>query len=108
MRWLCTTIDTVLVGRSFVVARGAARLAVHQAISTKPHIDHGLTEAAIFLAHATRFGLFTLGAAKFGGTGCGAHAFNLAPAPVGPVMTLVIGWRHHPAAIHNALILRAL
>jgi len=74
-------IRTALVGGSFVVACGATRLAVHEAVSTEPDVDHGLAEAAILFAHAICFGLFALGAAKFGGTGCGAHGVNLAPEP---------------------------
>ena len=97
-----------LIRGSLVVARGAARLAVQEAISAEPHIDNGLTEAAVFFAHTTAFRLFTLGAAKLGRTGCGAHASNLAPAPPRPVMTLVIGWKRLPGPIRNVPILRVL
>ena len=74
-------IRIALVGGSFVLARGATRLAVHEAVSAEPDVDDGLAEAAILFAHTICFGLFALGAAKFGGTGCGAHGVNLAPEP---------------------------
>jgi len=61
-----------LLGR-FVVACRAARLAIHESVSTKAHINHGLAQAAILLTLAIAFGLLTLRAAIFGGPGTGAH-----------------------------------
>ena len=75
------TIGLALVRGSLVIARGAAGLTVHQAVSAQSHIDDRLAEAAIFFTETTAFGLFTLGAAKLRPTGCGAHGFNLAPEP---------------------------
>jgi len=101
-------LEMCLVRGGLVIACGAARFAIHEAVSAEPHIDNGLTEATIFFAKATAFRLLTLGAAKFGLTGCGAHGSNLALPPARQEMTLVIGRRHLPRAIHNVAIVGAL
>lgn len=63
--------------RGFVVAGGAARFAIHQAIGANAHIDHRLAQAAILLALAASFGLLALCAATLRRTGSSAHGMNV-------------------------------
>ena len=78
-----------LVG-GLVVAGGAARFAVHQAVVADAGIDDGLAQAAELFALARSFGLFALGAFEAGGAGSGAHTLNVARPNGGVKMTLVI------------------
>jgi len=59
-----------------VVTRCATGFAVHQPVCADADIDDGLAQTAILLALTLRFGLFTLRAAIFRGTGRSAHARN--------------------------------
>lgn len=66
------SVGCFVVGR-FIVAGGAARFAIHQAVQTNPYIDYGLAKAAELFALASAFGLLTLRAMDFRGAGSGAH-----------------------------------
>ena len=64
-----------LVG-GLVVTSGAAGLAVHQAVGADADIDNRLAQTAVLLALTLSFGLFTLRATVFRGTGRGAHGVH--------------------------------
>jgi hypothetical protein len=64
--------------RRLVIARGAARFAVHKAIRAEADINDGLAEAAVFFAFAAVLRLFALCTVILGVTGSGAHEANLA------------------------------
>ena len=63
-----------------IVAGGAARFAVHQAVGAKTDVEDRLTQKAELLALAAALGLFTLRAANFRGTGSGAHGATIRAA----------------------------
>ena len=71
-------VQLCLLGGRFVIARGAAGLAVKKAVGAEAHVNDRLTEAAIFFALATAFRLLALGATNFGGASSGTHNANLA------------------------------
>jgi hypothetical protein len=64
--------------RGFVIAGGAAGLAIHETIGANADIEDCLAQAAILLALAAFFRLLALRAAISGGTTSGAHTANLA------------------------------
>jgi hypothetical protein len=68
---------SVLVG-CLVIACSTAGLAVKKSVGAEADVNHGLAEAAVFFALASRLGLLALGAANLGGTGSGAHKDNVA------------------------------
>ena len=61
----------------FVVACGAAGLAIQEPIVAQPNVDHRLAKHAILLAHTVFFRLLALRALIFGGTGTCAHEMML-------------------------------
>lgn len=69
--------------RDLVVAGGAARLAIIQAIFAEAYVNHGLAQDTVFFALAQILGLFALGAASFGRAGSGTHACNVARPHLG-------------------------
>src|ERR1700688_4740783 len=78
--------------REFVIACGAAGLAVHEAVLTNANFEHSLAETTVFFALALGFGQFTLCAAVFGGAGSGGHNSNVALGGEGENVPLVT-WR---------------
>ena len=64
---------TLLLLCDFVVAGGAAGLAVHQSVMADADIEHGLAEAAVLVALALTLRHFALGATGFGLAGSGGH-----------------------------------
>ena len=80
-RWNVSQILTLVQGADltggFVVAGGAAGLAVQEAVLAEADFEHGLAEAAVFVALALRFRHFTLGASVFGGARSGGHRNNV-------------------------------
>jgi hypothetical protein len=76
--------------RGFVVAGGAAGLAVEEAVGAETDVDYRLAEAAELFALARTFRLFALRAFVFGGTGTGAHENNVAREGDGWNMTEVM------------------
>jgi hypothetical protein len=84
---------TGLVG-GFVVAGGAAGLAVHESVLADADFEYGLAEAAVLVALALIFRHFALGATVFGGPGSCGHKNNVAlRGEVGnvPLVTCVCG-----------------
>ena len=55
--------------RGFVVARGPAGIAIHQAVGAEANVNYRLAEAAILLTLAVGFSLLTLRASEFRGAG---------------------------------------
>ena len=86
--------------RGLVAAGRAAGFAVQQAVVAKANLDHRLAQTAELFALTRTFGLFTLCAFVFGGTGSSAHEGTVACPGCTSKMTLVIivvAERPHPA-----------
>ena len=63
--------------RRFVVAGGAARPAVKEAVGAEAHFELGLAECAVFLTPTARFGPLALGADDSANAGFGRHGWSL-------------------------------
>jgi hypothetical protein len=74
-----------------IVAGGAARLAVHEAVFADSHVDDGLAKNTEFFALAGVLGLLALCALDFYVACTGAHAANLSRPESEGKMTLVTG-----------------
>jgi hypothetical protein len=77
--------------RGFIVAGFAAGFAVHQSIVADADVHSGLAETAEFLTFARAFGLLTLRAAVFSGSGSSAHVPTLTCYSRCGKMTFVMG-----------------
>ena len=77
------------LARGLIFARGAARLAVHEAIFADPHVKDGLAKNAELFALAGVLGLLALCALEFRVACTGAHAVNLSRLESEGKMTLV-------------------
>ena len=73
----------------FVVASLAAGLAIHEAVGADADINHGLAEAAEFLAMTLIFRLLALHATILGGSGSCSHGWNVARERQAGNVTLV-------------------
>jgi len=67
--------------RGSIVGGGAAGFAVHKAIFADANVELRLAQATEFFALALGFRFFALGAAEFGGSGCGAHESQFSATP---------------------------
>ena len=78
-----------LAGR-LIVAGGAARLAVHEAVFADAHVEDGLAKNTELFALAGVLGLLALCALEFRVACSGAHAANLSRLESEGKMTLVM------------------
>lgn len=63
--------------RYFVIASGAAGLAVHQTVGAEPNVNFSLAEDAVLVADAVRLSLFALHANDPAGGGFGGHDWSV-------------------------------
>jgi hypothetical protein len=74
---LASVNEAELVG-SFIVAGGAARFAVHEAVLADANFEYRLAETAVLIALALSFRHFALGATVFGLASSRGHRNNVA------------------------------
>jgi hypothetical protein len=96
-RWSSSRrLELVSLIRGFVVAGGAAGLAVHETVLTNADFEYGLAQATVLVALALGFRHFALCAVVFGWAGSGGHTRNI---------TLAGGGGHVPLVTERELLI---